>query len=115
MGTPALLVLVAGTAWVVVGVALRPVEAIRSRVANISDSALGQRVPESGSDDEVGRLAHTMNDMLNRLEMSAGRQYQFVGDASHELRSPLATTRAEFEVALAHAEQTDWPDTAREV
>ncbi|MDQ6696396.1 MAG: HAMP domain-containing histidine kinase, partial [Actinomycetota bacterium] len=114
-GTPALVVLVAATTWFVLGRALRPVESIRSRVADISDSALGQRVPEPSSDDEIGRLARTMNDMLNRLETSAGRQRRFVGDASHELRSPLATSRAELEVALAHIDATDWPATAREL
>lgn len=114
-GIPVVVVLVAATTWLVLGIALRPVEAIRSRVADISDSSLGQRVPAPATDDEIGRLARTMNDMLNRLETSAGRQRRFVGDASHELRSPLATTRAELEVALAHTDATDWPGTAREV
>lgn len=106
LGIPGLLVLVAGTTWVVTGRALRPVEDIRREVATISDAALDRRVPVPAGGDEIARLANTMNDMLDRLHASRDRQRRFVSDASHELRSPIATIRHHLEVALAHPEQT---------
>ena len=68
-----------------------------------------------GRDDEIGRLATTMNDMLDRLQHSAERERRFVADASHELQSPLASSLADLEVALAHPESTEWEATARAV
>jgi signal transduction histidine kinase len=87
--------------WWLVGRTLRPVEAIRAQVADIGMTELNRRVPEPETNDEVSRLARTMNEMLDRLERSAGRQQRFVADASHELRSPLTRIRAELEVELA--------------
>jgi signal transduction histidine kinase len=115
LGLPPLLALLAVGTWLLVGRALRPVESIRARVADISDRALDRRVPEPAVDDEIGRLARTMNAMLDRLESSSRRQRSFVGDASHELQSPLAAFRAQLEVALAHPETTDWVTTARDL
>lgn len=103
-GLPLLLAFVAVVAWVLVGRALHPVEAMRREVETITASTLYRRVPEPDSTDEVGRLARTMNHMLNRLEDAATRQRQFVSDASHELRSPVATIRTELEVALTSDE-----------
>ena len=74
IGVPFLLVLAGGTVWLVVGRALRPVEQIRGAVTAITLADLSQRVPESGTGDEIGRLARTMNDMLARLDDSAARQ-----------------------------------------
>jgi signal transduction histidine kinase len=105
---PLLLVFVGLTTWLVLGRALRPVEAIRARVAGISDRSLGERVPVT-STDELGRLATTMNDMLGRIETGVDRQRRFVGDASHELQTPIASLRADLEVALGHPTTTDWP------
>ncbi|MGH9036629.1 MAG: histidine kinase dimerization/phospho-acceptor domain-containing protein, partial [Acidimicrobiia bacterium] len=112
VGAPALLTLVGLFVWILVGRALRPVESIRRQVADISDTALDRRVPEPPVDNEVGRLARTMNAMLERLQRSAERQRRFVSDASHELRSPLASTRTTLEVALAHPETTTLAATA---
>ncbi|MCY7364497.1 MAG: HAMP domain-containing histidine kinase [Frankiaceae bacterium] len=108
-GVPLLVLLVGGTTFVLAGRALRPVEAIRQRVAGIDAEQLGKRVPVPSAQDEVGRLAATMNDMLDRLESSAAAQRRFVSDASHELRSPLATVRTSMEVAQVHPELTVWP------
>jgi signal transduction histidine kinase len=109
VGAPTLLVLVGVFVWLLVGRALRPVESIRRQVAAISATALDRRVPEPPVNDEVGRLARTMNAMLNRLQSSAERQRRFVSDASHELRSPLASTRTILEVAMSHPETTTLP------
>lgn len=115
VGAPTLLALAGLLVWVLVGRALRPVESIRSQVAEISASALDRRVPEPPVDDEVGRLARTMNDMLERLQGSAERQRRFVSDASHELRSPIASTKAQLEVAVAHPEATAWEATVTDL
>lgn len=102
VGLPVLLLLVGGTTWVVVTRALRPVERIRQEVEQITGDRLDRRVPEPASRDEVHRLARTMNGMLARVQGAQERQRQFVGDASHELRSPLAAIRQTAEVARAH-------------
>ena len=112
IGVPVLLVLACGTVWLVAGRALRPVEQIRSAVTAITSADLSQRVPEPGTDDEIGRLARTMNDMLARLEDAAARQRRFVADASHELRSPLTAIRTGLEVGLAHPDRAPWPQIA---
>lgn len=115
LGLPVLLLLVGATTWVIVGRALRPIDAIRAEVAEITTHDLHRRVPDPAVDDEVGRLAQTMNSMLDRLERSAERQRRFVADASHELRSPLAAIRAHLEVGLARGAATDWPATANDI
>jgi len=94
--------IVATVVWGVTGRALRPVEALRREVAAIAGDSLERRVPRPGGNDEIARLADTMNDMLARLEASARRQRRFVADASHELRSPLTSARTQVEVALRH-------------
>jgi signal transduction histidine kinase len=102
IGVPLLLMVVAGTTWFVVGRALAPVEAIRAEVDAISATALHRRVPDPLADDEIGRLARTMNRMLERLELAQARQRRLVSDAFHELRWPVAAIRQHAEVALAH-------------
>ncbi|SDZ67095.1 Signal transduction histidine kinase [Asanoa ishikariensis] len=102
VGVPALLLLVGGTVWVVAGRALAPIERIRREVEEITGDRLDRRVPEPRSRDEVHRMARTMNQMLGRLEDARDRQQRFVADASHELRSPLASIRQAAEVARDH-------------
>jgi signal transduction histidine kinase len=105
VGLPLLLVVVAATTWAMVGRALAPVEAIRREVDEISAAQLHRRVPQPDVDDEIGRLAATMNRMLARLEEARNSQRRFVSDASHELRSPITTIRQHAEVALAHPDR----------
>jgi signal transduction histidine kinase len=112
VGLPALIAVVAALVWVLVGRALRPVEAIRAEVDAITGSTMHRRVPEPVTGDEIGRLARTMNAMLGRLDTAATRQRQFVSDASHELRSPVAAIRTCLEVARHSPERANWPAVA---
>src|SRR2546429_8371695 len=80
--------------------ALRPVEEMRSRAAQISTAEPRQRLPVSPTGDEVARLGTTLNAMLERIGAAIAHEREFVADASHELRTPLAVLKAELEVAL---------------
>jgi signal transduction histidine kinase len=86
-------------AWRVIGAAMRPVEALRSAAERISGSGRGDRLPVPPSDDEIHALAVTLNSMLDRLDRARERETSFVGDAAHELRSPLASMRMQIDVA----------------
>jgi signal transduction histidine kinase len=114
-GVPVLIAGVGLTVWLIVGRTLRPVEEIRTEVASITEEELHRRVPVPEVDDEIGRLASTMNQMLSRLEVSSQQQRRFVADASHELRSPLAAIRSQLEVDLAHPDSADLERTHAEV
>ncbi|MFI5034586.1 MAG: sensor histidine kinase [Acidimicrobiales bacterium] len=108
-----LLMLIAGVLiWLGVGFTLAPVESIRRRVASIAARDLSERVPVTGGDDEIERLARTLNAMLDRLESASRFQQEFVSNASHELRSPLTTLLATVERARADPERANWPEVA---
>lgn len=113
--TPLTLVPLAWLVWWLVGRALRPVEAIRVETEAVTSAELGRRVPVPAQDDEIGRLARTMNAMLDRIEAGMARQRQFTADASHELRSPLTRIRSELEVDLAHPKGADLVETHRSI
>lgn len=115
VAVPALLVLVAATTWLVTGRALRPVTRIRGEVDGITAERLDRRVPVPDTGDEIASLATTMNGMLDRLDAAATAQRRFVSDASHELRSPLATIRQHAELAQAHPEVTSIEELAEVV
>jgi signal transduction histidine kinase len=112
---PLVAAVLAALSWWLVGRTLRPVETIRSRVAEITDANLDQRVPVPATRDEIARLATTMNAMLERLETAAERQRRFVADASHELRSPLARMRSELEVDARNPAAADLAATHQSV
>lgn len=112
IAVPLVIALVGITTWLVVGRALRPVTRIRQEVDGITAERLHQRVPVPDSGDEIADLATTMNGMLDRLDTSAQAQRRFVSDASHELRSPLATIRQHAELAQSHPEVTSVSELA---
>ncbi|MER7417408.1 ATP-binding protein [Micromonospora peucetia] len=105
---PLLVAVLAAVAWRVVGATLRPVEALRRGAEEITGRDGAGRLPVPASQDEIHRLAVTLNGMLGRLESARDRQRAFVADAAHELRSPLTNIRTELEVARRLAGRTDW-------
>ncbi|MGN9913629.1 sensor histidine kinase [Phytohabitans sp. LJ34] len=109
---PLLLIALAAVAWRVIGLTLRPVEALRSGAEEITGGARPGQLPLPDSHDEIHRLAVTLNGMLDRLEAARARQRAFVSDAAHELRSPLTNMRTQIEVAQRLGERTDWPAVA---
>jgi signal transduction histidine kinase len=106
----ALLLSACGSAvvWITTGRVLRPVEAIRREVADITEHDLARRVPVPRSCNEIARLATTVNETLDRLQGAVEDNRRFVADASHELRGPIAALRAELEIAHEHPDLTDW-------
>ena len=101
---PIVIAVSAAATYLLVGRSLRSVDAIRTRVADISASDLGERVPVPNNFDEISALAVTMNEMLARIEAGHDAQRRFVGYASHELRSPVTAILSALDVAAAHPE-----------
>jgi two-component system OmpR family sensor kinase len=107
IGGPLALLLASLAGYALAGATLRPVEAMRRRAQAISARVDGDRLPEPAGDDEIARLARTLNAMLARLEAGLERERRFVAEASHELRTPLASLKAELELALRRPRSTD--------
>ena len=103
IGGPVALLLASLAGYFVALGALRPVEAMRRRAAEISAAEPEQRLPLPEAHDELRRLGETLNQMLGRLEAALARERTFVDDASHELRTPLAMQKTELELALRYA------------
>ena len=101
IGGPILLLLTAAIGYGATAAALRPVERMRRRAAEIEATDRGARLPVPPADDEIGRLGATLNAMLDRIEAAFTRERTFVADASHELRTPLAILKTELELALS--------------
>lgn len=100
-GMPLLTLVVAVATFLFVGRTLRPVEAMTRRAATITATNLHARLPVPAAQDEIAALAATMNTMLDRIETASAAQRRFVADASHELRSPLATIHANADLLAA--------------
>ncbi|MEV5824515.1 HAMP domain-containing sensor histidine kinase [Spirillospora sp. NPDC052242] len=113
LGVPFLAALAGYGTWVAVGRTLRPVDAIRRELDEITMTDLERRVPVPGKRDEVALLAESVNATLDRLEKAVARQRAFVSDVSHELRSPLTGLRMELELAMSDPEATDLTETLR--
>jgi two-component system OmpR family sensor kinase len=101
VGGPVALLLASLAAYGVAAAALRPVEAMRARAAEVSTAAPDQRLPVPPTHDEIARLGVTLNAMLGRLGEALAHERRFVADASHELRTPLAILKAELDLALS--------------
>jgi signal transduction histidine kinase len=114
-GTPVVFVLFTGAIWLAVGSTLRPIDLLRRGAARVTGTAVPSDLPVPEARDEVRSLALTLNDMLDRLAAAQQRQRALVSDTAHELRSPIASIRAQLEVALDHPEGQDWESTARDV
>jgi heavy metal sensor kinase len=107
IGFPVALALATIAGYVLAGLSLRPVESMRRRAAEISAETPGERLPVPPTQDELQRLGDTLNEMLSRIEEAFERERDFVADAGHELRTPLALLRMELELALRHAESAE--------
>jgi len=86
--------------WVFSGRALKPISRVVKKVEDISITSLNLRVFEGNASDEIGRLAKTFNNMLERLEISFAMQKTFIANASHELRTPLTSINGQLEVLM---------------
>jgi two-component system OmpR family sensor kinase len=107
IGGPVALLFASLAAYGTVRAALRPVDAMRRRAAEISAAEAEQRLPLPQAQDELRRLGETLNRMLDRLQAAVERERAFVDDASHELRTPLALHRTELELALRYGESPE--------
>lgn len=113
VGLPAILLVVGSVTALALRRTLQPVERARREVEAIGSDHLDRRLTPTGTGDEIDRLTTTINDLLDRLAAAYRREQQFVGDASHELRSPLASIRAQLEADLAdparaEPRRTEW-------
>jgi heavy metal sensor kinase len=88
-------------AYLISGSALSPLTDLARRLQKISSADLSQRLPDRGTQDEIGELTETFNSLLSRLEGSFDRERQFIGDVAHELRTPLSVIKSSIEAALS--------------
>ena len=103
--TPLALLLAGGGGWLLARRVLRPVDQLTQAARRIEAERLAERLEGAEVDDEFGRLARTLNEMLARLESGFAQIRRFSADASHELRTPLTILRGEIEVALRSARE----------
>lgn len=87
--------------------ALRPVDSITARASSIGTPTIGARVPVPDTDDEITRLALTLNSMLDRIDSAHFAQRQFTSDAAHELRTPLMALQGELELLAKGVQRAD--------
>jgi two-component system, OmpR family, sensor kinase len=107
LAAPLLIAGLAAAGWVIVRATLRPVGLLSREAAAISSLDAERQLPVVEGDDEIARLAATLNQMLARLQVAFERERAFVDDASHELRTPLAVLRGEIDLALGALDDRD--------
>ena len=118
---PLLVIGIGALEWAVIGLTLRPVDRLRAAAGELAADATsgrrdrGARLPVGAGDDEITRLAETLNLLLSRLQLSVHRQREFIADAAHELRSPLANMRVQLDVAQAHPQLLNAQELAAEL
>jgi len=116
IGGPLAVLLMGLATYLVAALTLRPVAELRHGAADITETGLtDKRLPVPGARDEIHRLAVTLNAMLDRIDSSTRKQRTFVGDAAHELRSPLASLRVQLEVAQRIGPDVSWSGLVDEV
>ncbi len=115
VGTPLLFGLLALATWLLTGYTLRPIAELGRGAAEVTETGVPRALPVPPARDEVRSLALTLNDMLSRLADAQQLQRDLVSDTAHELRSPIASIRAQLEVALDHPDGLDWAEMARDV
>jgi heavy metal sensor kinase len=114
--SPLVLVLASAGGYWLSGRALAPVDKITRAAEEINSNNLAKRLDVPRSSDELQRLSHTLNHMLDRLEVSFNRITQFTADASHELRTPLALMRTTTEVSLRTSQTVaDYREAQKEI
>ena len=110
---PLLVIGAAGVVWWGAGRALRPVERLRAAAEALARdpaaAGAGAQLPGYDGDDEIARLARTLNELLAALGRLIRQQSAFVEDAAHELRSPLASLQVQLDIASAHPDLVDLP------
>jgi heavy metal sensor kinase len=104
---PFVILAAAGLGWLLARRAMQPVSEVADQVAQVSGSNLSLRVPIRGSADELDRMIHNFNGMVERLEQSFQQIRQFSTDVSHELRTPITVVRGQLEVALMTAKSDE--------
>lgn len=115
ISVPVGIALIGVVVWLAIGRALHPVERMREEAATITSEQLHRRLPVPAGDDEIPRLAETLNQMLDGIDAAHQAQRRFVADASHELRSPLANLRQTAETAQRQPTSTTVPELASRV
>jgi len=111
---PLLLLMTGGLIWIGMGLALAPVESIRRRV-DASRPRTSRNECPVGRNDEIARMARTVNAMLDRSKRPRRFEQEFVSNASHELRSPLTTLLATTERAAKDPDHADWNEVGEVV